>query len=145
MNVQKIVQMIGTSISMQNTKEMLYPSLTICEGGFSSGRVFADGQFFQSTYHYNNWKYGTNLTEPTYSALTEVFLQLSTNLPNMSTFTLKPEDIDNRDDISVLNIILQIRFRVRHCHLTNSINLNQNMRLQGMKTSLRTWYVDIVQ
>ena len=89
--------MIGTSIFMQNTGDMTYPSLTICET--ASGRTFADGHMFQSFAHYHAWKNGINFTLPSYNDLTEEFLGLSTSLPNMSFFTLKPDDIDDRDDI----------------------------------------------
>ena len=98
MNVYKNIQMIGTSIFMQNTGDMLYPSLTICESA-TSGRVFGDGNFFQSWAHYNTWKYGINFTITSYNDLKEEFLGLKTSLPNMSTFTLKPGDIDDRDEI----------------------------------------------
>ena len=91
--------MIGTSISMQNTELMQYPSLTICEGHEASA-VFAEGKVFQSWVHYHNWKYGTNHTNTEhYDLTTEVFLGLSTKKPNMSTFKLRPSDIDDRDDI----------------------------------------------
>ena len=96
--------MMGTSISMQNTEEMLYPSITICEGS-TRARVFADGKVFQSMEHYYNLKYGTNYTYTRhYDLTTEVFLGLSTNMPNMSTFTMKPNDIHDRDDICHMKV-----------------------------------------
>ena len=99
--------MIGTSISMQNTEEMLYPSITICEA--TRGALYVvDGKVFQSMAHYSNWKTGTNYTYTRhYDLTTEQFLGLSTNMPNMSTFTLKPSDIDDRDDICHINSVLR--------------------------------------
>ena len=84
---------------MQNTEKMQYPSLTICEGPHSA-RYFADGNVFQTMDLYHNWKYGTSYTPIAYHDLTEVFVQLSTAMPNMSTFSLKPSDISDRDDVS---------------------------------------------
>ena len=88
--------MIGTSISVQHSGEMQYPSITICES-MKSGRVFANGQFFESAYDYKNWIDGTNIT-PIHYVLNEGFLGMGTKMPNKSAFLLKQEDIDNRDD-----------------------------------------------
>ena len=67
-----------------------------------------DGKVFQSGAHYSNWKYGTNYTYTRhYDLITEVFLELSTSMPNMSTFTMKPSDIDDRDDICHINSVLK--------------------------------------
>ena len=92
--------MIGTSIAIRNTDEMQYPSITICESTISGARVFGDGQMFDSYHHYANWKYGKNSTVVKYHDLKDVFLSLTTNMPNMSTFILSPDDIDDRDGLS---------------------------------------------
>ena len=102
--------MIGTSISMQNTEKMLYPSLTICEGTLSAS-VYFDGKFFQSLNLYYNWKYGTNYTHTAYD-LTEEFLGLSTNMPNKSAFTVKPSDIDDRVEYIVFSKTMLIMYNI---------------------------------
>ena len=96
-------QMIGTSISIQNTGEMQYPSLTICEDTFS-GPVFVDGQFFET---YDDWKHGINYTHRTQRYdMRDLFIELSSNMPNLSTFILSPGDIDDRDDFCLVTRVL---------------------------------------
>ena len=87
--------MIGTSISVQNSGEMQYPSITICESEITGG-IFANGQLFDSLAEYYNWKMGTNTT-PFHYDLKKEFRGLSSKMKNMSSFILNPSDIDNRD------------------------------------------------
>ena len=128
MNVQKCYQMIGTSISIQNTGEMQYPSITICENVRSGADVFGDGQFFDSYDDYARWKYGNSSTPVQYYDLKDLFLGLSTMMPNMSTFMLDPRDIDDRD--VTLCSQSHIRKRALHykkinfSHLYNFVNLH---------------------
>ena len=107
MNVLKNDQMIGTSISVENSGEMQYPSITICETIQSGAPVFEDGQMFDTYDHYANWKYGTNNTPVKYYRLKEAFIGLSTKMTNMSTFNLYHGDIDDRDDICHLHHVLK--------------------------------------
>ena len=80
--------MIGTTISMQNTKQMLYPSITFCESA-TSARVFAGGRLFQSWYAFHNKTISSHEFE-------DLFIGLYTKMPNMSMFTLRPSDINDR-------------------------------------------------
>ena len=75
---------------MKNTKQMLYPSVTICEST-TSARIFADGRFFESLHSYYNGTITSNKHD-----LNDVFISLGTIMPNMSRFTLKPSDINDR-------------------------------------------------
>ena len=45
--------MVGTTISMQNTKQMLYPSITFCEST-TSARLFAGESWYASWYAFHN-------------------------------------------------------------------------------------------
>lgn len=99
--------MIGTSIAIRNTGEMQYPSITICESSISSARVFGDGQMFDSYDHYANWKYNMNNSLGKYHDLEDIFLSLTTNMPNMSTFILSPDDIDDRDGFSQIHHVFK--------------------------------------
>ena len=102
MNVHENAQMIGTSISIQNTGEMQYPSLTICEDTVSAP-VFVDGQFFET---YDHWKHGINYTHRARYDLRDLFIELSSIMPNMSTFILTAGDIDDRDDFCRVTRVL---------------------------------------
>ena len=103
MNVQENAQMIGTSISTQNTGEMLYPSLTICEDPFNAP-VYEDGQFFET---FDHLRHGINYTHRTQRYdMRDLFIELSSNMPNMSTFILSPGDIDDRDDFCLVTRVL---------------------------------------
>ena len=88
MNVLQISQMIGTTISMQNTKQMLYPSITFCEST-ASAQIFAGGRIFQS------WNAYFNRTIPSHATyeLSDLFIGLETKMPNMSTFTLRRDQV----------------------------------------------------
>ena len=99
--------MIGTSISVENSGEMQYPSITICETVQSGAPVFEDGQMFDTYDHYANWKYNMNNSLGKYHDLKDIFLSLTTNMPNMSTFILSPDDIDDRDGLSQIRHVLK--------------------------------------
>ena len=89
-------QMIGTSISMKNSVKMKYPSITICDG--EDARIFGRERFFESNDHYfSGTSNGTkNLTFSLTPDLTKMFLSLVMNMPNKTTFTLMPDDLDDR-------------------------------------------------
>ena len=83
-------------MSMQDTGKMLYPSLTICEGT-SGAQVYVDGKVYQSWDHYMNSIDGNINSQTAAPDFIEEFVGLSTFMPNMSMFSLKPSDIDDRD------------------------------------------------
>ena len=104
MNVQYIIeQMIGTSISMKNSVKMKYPSITICDG--EDARIFGMDRFYESSGHYfSGTSNGTkNLTFSLTPDLTKMFSRLDMKLPNKTTFTFLPDDLDDRDHIIYLS------------------------------------------
>ena len=80
--------MVGTTISMQNTKQMLYPSITFCEST-TSARIYAGGSWYASWYAFYN------KTIPSHE-FEDLFIGLYTKMPNTSMFTLRPSDINDR-------------------------------------------------
>ena len=91
--------MIGTSISMESSGEMVYPSITICDG--ADALAYGKGHFFEN---YKNLVYGLsngtkNFTFDLTPDLTNTFIRLSMNMPNGTVFTLKPYDLEDRDNL----------------------------------------------
>ena len=91
-------QMIGTTISMQNSIKMKYPSITICDGDVA--RIFGRNRFFESSdIYFEGISNGTkNLTFSRSPDLKTMFTNLVMNMPNMTTFTLVPDDLDDREN-----------------------------------------------
>ena len=89
--------MVGTSISMQSSGLFTYPSMTICDG--EHARVFAMERFFDTAddYFYGLSNGTANYTFDLTPDLTKMFIRLDMTLPNMTTFTLEPNDLDDRD------------------------------------------------
>ena len=88
--------MIGTSISMQSSGKMVYPSITICDG---DSPTYAKERFFETIDHFvSGLSNGTkNYTYPLIPDLSKMFVQLRMKMSSKTTFTLKPDDLEDRD------------------------------------------------
>ena len=101
--------MIGTSISMKNSVQMRYPSITICDGEdariFGRNRIF-EYRFFESSddFFSGNSNGTKNLTFSLTPDLTKMFARLEMKLPNKTTFRLLPDDLDDRDHLKHLSL-----------------------------------------
>ena len=91
--------MIGTSISMQSSGKMVYPSITICDG--EDARGYGKGHFFESFKHllYGLSNGTKNYTFDRTPDLAKMLIRLSTNMPNGTVFTLKPYDLEDREKL----------------------------------------------
>ena len=84
-------QMIGTTISKQDSGKMFYPSLTICQYG-SGSVVFEEDKFFESGHRLTVTNYTLRRTPD----LSDVFLQLTTASPNGSSFMVELGAVEDR-------------------------------------------------
>ena len=84
-------QMIGTTISKQDSGKMFYPSLTICQYG-SGSVVFEEDKFFESGHRLTVTNYTLRRTPD----LGDVFLQLTTASPNGSSFMVDLGAVEDR-------------------------------------------------
>ena len=98
-------QKIGTSIFIENSDKISYPSVTICEYSVTGNpiMVHADGKIFESVNAYLDWKSGaenvpTNYTAPHSPDLKGMLYKLSfINSTSMSRLELGPDDIEDRE------------------------------------------------
>ena len=88
-------QMIGTTISKQNSGKMFYPSLTICQYG-SGSVVFEEDKFFESGHSYRENRTVRNYTLRRTPDLSDVFLQLTTASPNGPSFMVDLGAVEDR-------------------------------------------------
>ena len=90
--------MIGTSISMQSSGEMVNPSITICDGG---SPVYKKGiqsfHLIENIHAYNLSNATTNHTFSLIPDLSDMFVQLHLKMSNRTDFTLKPHDLKDRE------------------------------------------------
>ena len=104
--------MIGTSISMQSSGEMVYPSITICDGG---SPVYVKGiQSFllkEEMSGYYNATTTKNLTFPRTPDLTNILVQLDLRMSNKTVFTVKPDDLKDRDPL----FLVKFRTKPKSC------------------------------
>ena len=88
---------------MLSSGEMVYPSITICDG---SSQLYVERlhsfllkEEMSGFYNAVNATTTKNLTFPRTPDLTNILVQLDLRMSNKTVFTLKPDDLKDRDTL----------------------------------------------